>query len=170
MPLALLTGRRHRRYAYYHYINHICFGSLAGHRIAMTRCRKDIIASPTISAVDSFYDLSIRENHRKEQLSRGQANSMLRDCGSNRTSIGANLVAPNDEPVQRQQKNLRAARRARRSKSSNCKESDSRSNRSQSAVAAFCSVNFGLYSRRLFCHSNDTSGIGSHDVSGGGKS
>jgi hypothetical protein len=120
--------------------------------------------------VDSFYDQSIRENHRKEWLKPREAKDAFRDYGSNRTDEGAGLTPCDHEAFQRRQKNFGEAGGARRSKSSNCKKSDSLSNRPQSALAAFCSVNFGLYSRRLFCHSNQASWIGGHGVLGGGKS
>jgi hypothetical protein len=136
----------------------------------MIRCGQDIICRSEISAVDSFYNQSIRKYAAKILSRRRQSNVSRGENDLNRIESWAAFPWFGGRLVQAGQKRRSSLDLSPLLKSSNRKIAESNRCRQQFALAAFCSVNFGLYSRRLICHSIHKSWIGGHGVWGGGKS
>ena len=139
-------------------------------RALMIRCGQDIICRSEISAVDSFYNQSIRKYPPKVLSRRYQWNVSRDENDPNRIEPCAAFPWSGGRLVQAEQKRRSPVDLSPALKSSNRKIAESNRCRQQFALAAFCSVNFGLYSRRLICHSIHKSWIGGHGVWGGGKS
>ena len=139
-------------------------------RALMVLCGQDIISVAPISTVDKSYVQSIRKSLSRILSRALQSNVSRDDNRPNRTRPRRRLARRRGSLVGLAQKKHRPLVARPALKSSNRKIADANRPHEQTAVAAFCSVNFGLYSRRLICHSIRLSWIGGHGAWGSGKS